>query len=664
MSQAEEDSKINNNDDDEANNSSNTIIKSIFTDFDGKFKARLSAVIPTHTTSVSENAPISAKYDCRIKAVYNKEIMSLVEEGMVLAVKNFKTKLEHTSNNDSNNSTERYTLLVVSRIWPDHYGLRAISEHTYYPMQFEVIEQSVSDWSSDDKSIMMIQISAIPVNYDLVANGKRRSSSGSDGTATGISTNINNYQYIKGFSYPLIGDGVYLLNATTVSEMYNRKVLDKMHWELKGTSPEARKDPRVGIIKMFENSDEKIPIYINFDSMIRYHFGIFSFTGGGKSNLLSNILRKILLHNQDIKIVIFDISSEYPFLLMDIFANHDIPSKIILESPVKNADQFYISVVKPREYEENDRVKSGLSKIYDRGIVTHFIKPQAEIPKCAHILAELIDLKNESGGKPHYVNAIDDIYQEIITYMSENGLSETQYVDETFVHILCQTASDAMQTYKISEKAGLYAWATSRDRLIDRIKLKKDQNESGVTTEQIREIIEGDSRLTCISISDPYIIKELVVDLSSDFLQRRKRQFKIKPYILFVFDEAQEFVRDLTNARGIEKDCSEKVETLLRQGRKYGLGGCIATQRIAYLNTNALQQLHTYFVGTLPRPYDRNLVSNTFTIDQGILEKTLEFAPGEWLLSSYIATGIENVPIFIKADNAEKEIESFLTFIK
>ena len=28
----------------------------------------------------------------------------------------------------------------------------------------------------------------------------------------------------------------------------------------------------------------------------------------------------------------------------------------------------------------------------------------------------------------------------------------------------------------------------------------------------------------------------------------------------------------------------------------------------------------------------------TFMVDKGILEKTLEFAPGEWLLSSYIAT--------------------------
>lgn len=31
-----------------------------------------------------------------------------------------------------------------------------------------------------------------------------------------------------------------------------------------------------------------------------------------------------------------------------------------------------------------------------------------------------------------------------------------------------------------------------------------------------------------------------------------------------------------------------------------------------------------------------------------------------WQMSSYIVTGIENVPIFIKADNAEKEIEKHL----
>ncbi|MCD6239980.1 ATP-binding protein, partial [Candidatus Bathyarchaeota archaeon] len=183
----------------------------------------------------------------------------------------------------------------------------------------------------------------------------------------------------------------------------------------------------------------------------------------------------------------------------------------------------------------------------------------------------------------------------------------------------------------------------------------------GLTAEKIRDLIEGETRLLCISIAEPATIKDLVITLTRELLNRRKRKFQVKPHILFVFDEAQEFIPELAGSAGIDKKCSRQVETLLRQGRKYGLGVCVATQRIAYLNTNALQQLHTYFVGTLPRPYDRQVVSNTFMIDQTILEKTLEFAPGEWLLSSYIATGIENVPIFIKADNAENEIERFLS---
>lgn len=604
----------------------------LFTNFDGKFKARLSAVIPAKIMNTSENAPISARYDCRVKVEYHKEIMSLVEEGMILAVKNFKTKLD---------GSERYTLLVASRIWPEHYGLRAISEHTYYPMQFEVIDQSVGDWDTDDKSTMMIQISAIPVNYDLLVDGTK-------------------YDYVKGFSYPLIGSEVFLLNPEMIKEMYNRAVLEKMRWSIQKTSDEAKKDPKIGIIKMFENSPEKIPIYVNFDSLVRYHFGVFAFTGGGKSNILSNTLRKILLHTQDTKIVIFDISSEYPFLLMDIFADPKIKSNIILESPVKNADEFFISVVKPKEYEDDERVRKGLAKVFDRKIVNHYVRPALQIPRYSGIIDDLNKMISDNAGKQNYVEALEDIQQAVINYITEKQFSESKFIDEDFVDFLSAKATEAMEEYKVHEKAGIIGWASSRHKLKSRIQLLKEQKD-GLTTEKIRDIIEGDTRLVCISISEPSTIKQLVGDLSREFLQKRKRQFKVRPYILFVFDEAQEFVQDVSSARGVSQDSSKAVETLLRQGRKFGLGGCIATQRIAHLNTNALQQLHTYFVGTLPRPYDRNLISSTFTIDQGILEKTLEFAPGEWLLSSYIATGMENVPIFIKSDNAEKEIESFLS---
>jgi DNA helicase HerA-like ATPase len=219
-----------------------------------------------------------------------------------------------------------------------------------------------------------------------------------------------------------------------------------------------------------------------------------------------------------------------------------------------------------------------------------------------------------------------------------------------------------VEQFKVHDKSGLYAWATTRSSILDIIKKGQEEETkktAGLTIEKIRELLEDKTtRLLCVSISDPFAIKELAIQLTQDLLIRRKRRFTVKPYVLLVFDEAQEFIPNTPG--GIEGQCSAQVERLLRQGRKYGLGVCIATQRVAYLNTNALQQLHTYFVGTLPRPYDRNLISETFMVDKGILEKTLEFAPGEWMLSSYIATGMENVPIFIKADNAEKEIEKHL----
>jgi hypothetical protein len=492
---------------------------------------------------------------------------------------------------------------------------------------------------------MMIQIDAIPINYDLIVNEN------------------SEFGFVKGFSYPVVGGPVYLLNSEMINRMYNQKIAEEIGVDPSKTVEDAKADPRLGLIKMFEASKTVIPIYVDFEKLVRYHFGVFAFTGGGKSNLMSNILRRILLHTDNTKVIIFDISCEYIFLLLDILTDPTMPAKVVLEHKIDSLEQFFNSVVKPREYEADERIKAGLQLIMEQDKVAYYTRPKQRIPTYSQFIEELTDQRKKSTDKPHYLNAIDKIHDAIFEYMEEHGLSENQEVDEDFVRYIDQIAIETVQEFKVHEKSGLYAWATTRTAIIDRIRRKheKEKKETGgLTAEKIRELLEGEARIVCVSISDPFIIKDLVVTLTQDLLVRRKRRFQVKPYILLVFDEAQEFMPTLSGSSGIDAKCSRHVETLLRQGRKYGLGACIATQRIAYLNTNALQQLHTYFVGTLPRPYDRALISDTFMIDKGILEKTLEFAPGEWLLSSYIATGIENVPIFIKADNAENEIEKYL----
>ena len=39
----------------------------------------------------------------------------------------------------------------------------------------------------------------------------------------------------------------------------------------------------------------------------------------------------------------------------------------------------------------------------------------------------------------------------------------------------------------------------------------------------------------------------------------RKRKFKVRPYVLFVFDEAQESVSHPRNVRGVDQKCSEGI---------------------------------------------------------------------------------------------------------
>jgi hypothetical protein len=270
-------------------------------------------------------------------------------------------------------------------------------------------------------------------------------------------------------------------------------------------------------------------------------------------------------------------------------------------------------------------------------------------------------LKELNAGNPNYVEALVAIENLALGFMEENGLQEDDELTEKFVDKLIETATEVAENYRVHQMSALYGWFQSREMMRKYFEKKPQGKAEGYSVEGIEKLLGEETQLICLSISEPDTIKRLVVDLTHDLLLERKREFKVKPYILFVFDEAQEFVANPSNVSGIDKTCSLEVERLLRQGRKYGLGGCIATQRIAYLNTNVLQQLHTYFVSTLPRPYDRGLISNTFMIDKTILEKTLEFVPGEWLLSSYLATGMANVPIFIKADNAEDEVEKYLS---
>jgi len=610
--------------------------RKLFTDFDGAFEGRLARVISVAANYTSEWSGSAARYDCRIKIRYNKELMAQLEEGMLLAVKNFRGQ----SKKAAKEGIERYTVMVISKVWPLHYGLGGVSDSHYFPLQMEIIEQSVPDWSTDDQATMMVHMNAVPINYDLIINKK------------------GEIEFKKGFSYPLVGEKAYVIDMETVDLIYNAKVKESMGFDKKTSTADPKKDPRVGVLRMFMESGHEVPIYVDLTKLVRYHFGVFSFTGGGKSNLLSNLFRRILYHEKDTKLVIFDISCEYPFLLSDVFMDPKISSVIVLEDEAKTSDHFARSIVKPRDFEEDAKANEILKQIYDKGKVTFYNRPLTQVPTYGSLLQEMRGLRTESSNRPTYVQAMDAIMDFVASFIEKAGKTEHDEIDDDFIDHLDSTARQAMETFQVHDKSAVYAWATTRPTLKGVLTRAQKAKRSGVTIKDLMKKLSGPERVVCVSIADPDTLRDLVIKLTSAALRYRKRSFEIKPQILFVFDEAQEFIP--SQASGHLGQCSSAVERLLRQGRKYGLGGAIATQRIAYLNTNIMQQLHTFFVGTLPRPYDRTVVSSSFQIDLSILDKTLEFPPGSWLMSSYIATGLDSVPVFVKADNSEDVLKAHI----
>jgi hypothetical protein len=149
-------------------------------------------------------------------------------------------------------------------------------------------------------------------------------------------------------------------------------------------------------------------------------------------------------------------------------------------------------------------------------------------------------------------------------------------------------------------------------------------------------------RLTILYLPEPDVARQTAKRLIERLLYLRKRGGSRKR-ILLVLDEAQEYLTDNPRDRDGTYDSNRAVEALLRQGRKYRIHCWLATQRVAHLNVSALQQVHSYFVSTLPRFYDRMVVADSFGLPIEVMEKSSQLDTGEWIFVSFKATKQKNL---------------------
>ena len=377
-------------------------------------------------------------------------------------------------------------------------------------------------------------------------------------------------------------------------------------------------------------------------------------TGSGKSNLASALLRSALARDPSLTAVVIDIAGEYVVNLLDQLGKD---ARVISTESFDNEEEFVSSQAIPESLEEvagRERIERALGSVWRRGVDRLSLQEGGGIDLMwiQQLMQNTVD-SGKAGATAAKV-AVSKFTFEFYEKAGHRPSTKLTELDEASRRTLGVMLTDLSQ--KVHEKSGL---KSDVDLILEM--LESGDFGAGLTArlspEKLAEqLAKGQApRLNILYLPEP-----LQARMATERLVRRllfhKKKHGNKQRVLILLDEAQEYIPDEHTDREYTTQSNRAVEQLLRQGRKYRLHCWMATQRVARLNVNALQQLHSYFVSTLPRMYDRMVIADAFALPYEVLEKSAELGTGEWLFVSFKAAKQRNVPVFLKTENNEAAV--------
>lgn len=583
-----------------------------------------------------EEDPVT-RYRFEIWFDYTRRAINTLAEGSMVAIPNFA----------GDDAEVHYSILELTGVLPIHYALG--TDTSGYPgFVVEAARNAGQDWLTQDvistEDTTKIRCVAIPTNLEIVEAPLTF-----DRTSPVIQEESN---------LPMVGHPAHLLD-TAITERVVNLALD------------LKRDNVIQIGTLVR--DPEVHAYLRVEDLIKVHFGIFGFTGAGKSNLLSTLVRKLLIESQEpIKIVIFDLMSEYTALLLDMLVKLDnariinLGAQTVPESVLEHlanrrnpklleqaAWDFLRSAVLPKALKRRqEELLPAFRQLFARWKVWMW-QPRRKT------IGEFVESIQDEVLKGNMGNCAGDVFKFVRDLADE--YAQTDFSNESLAEVK-RKIQELDHGVKLTATARRNLMALERQLDGEAAKAQDDIPPSAIVT--IPQIIEKLNEheghaLLIIQAHNPDELREFASTLGHFAYEARRRTGQITPLVSFIFDEADEFMPG--KAPNNSYKASKAIAmTLARRGRKFGLGIGIATQRIAHLDVNTLAQPHTYFVSKLPREYDRQTIASAFGISEDMFRQTFRFKKGDWLLASYDAAGLEAIPIPIHTENAEDRILEFL----
>lgn len=561
---------------------------------------------------------------------YTRRLLNDLNEGDLVMVPNFSTNSENL----------KYSILQIISVFPRHYALGSeIKDLKGFPgFIMQAAKSASADWTDQESEpfgdTTKVICECIPTNLETDYYGEIKAES----------------------AMAMVGKDVNVASTKMTNKIFNMDIDLENENVIKG-----------GVLIR----DENIDIHIRVDDLIKTHFGVFGFTGVGKSNLLSTLISNLLCTENPIKIVLFDLMDEYTGLLADQIILNDGRLICLGEKTLMKTIFDYINSEYNYRYE-----KGAVDRFIDTLLLPKGLKNRAIIEKYKKISPKLlkkIRIKEKDIEKvsAYIKSKTHELFHNKDGMGTKNQINKIVKIFEGYdreeltpklAEIILDKISKESLNFNQTAKPRVNAL---KDELKEIIALKNADINPKIQTSTknlLKEFSdESKSGLYIITSYDPDKIREYAYKLGKSLFETRRLKGIFTPTVCFIFDEADEFMPGASYSpkRESYKESRKIIETLARRGRKFGLGLGIATQRSAYLDTKTTGQLHTYFISKLPRKNDRQVVAEAFGLSEDQLTQTFKFLKGHWLLASHDATGID-MPIPIKTRNAESRIKYYL----
>lgn len=393
-----------------------------------------------------------------------------------------------------------------------------------------------------------------------------------------------------------------------------------------------------------------LPLKVNLENLVRYHSACLGFTGSGKSNFTSNLIRKAVDQQPDLRVVVFDIAGEYFVHLADFFAKTGV---VYSTEQFETPEQFMDSQVVPETLEDRLGKSKAIAKIVqavmDEGRLRNIEISRGSMLTLGFVLDKLQNVGDRAGAAQAAITL-----ERLRSIMREEKLRADASLSAMAGSARAKVMSliDEAES-RAPERSGLKGDLAAIRDYLEATPVTPTQKPI-TATELAKVVLDGEGGIvSVVYVPDPIDARLIVAQFIRSLLHLKKTAGKAKEKTLIVLDEAQEYIPDRTRSDDHTDISNIAVEELLRQGRKYRAHCWLGSQRVAHLNVSALQQVHSYFINVLPRIYDRITIADAFAVSYDLLDKTLDLETGQWMFVSYKAARRKNVPVFIEAPDNE-----------